>query len=186
MNQEEMLTKLLEYGFITGSQAFGTADEHSDWDFCYPIIYSGEVHSILADFSWDAEESSQYFNGLKYINKTRHIGKNGYLISNQLNTIPVHYHSFKSWYLTTLIVPTVYRNVILTKIQKHGIFESLFAQINGYSPEQGSVDQYRKEIEEIIQKENNDIKAQILHLKFIRTFEKVPLKSSKEDSDLPF
>ncbi len=186
MIQEEMLTKLLEYGFLTGSQAFGTADEHSDWDFCFPVFYSTEVYNILDEFSWDSEESSTYFNGIKYSQKTKKMGSNGYFIENQLNAIPVHYHAFKSWYLTTQIVPIVYRNVNLTKIQKHGIFESFMAQINGYSSEQGDIEQYRREIADIIKKENNDIKAQILHLKFIRTFETVPLKSSKNDSDLPF
>lgn len=185
MNQEELLTKLLEYGFITGSQAFGTADENSDWDFCFPIFYSAEIYNILDEFSWDSEDSSLYFNGTKYSQKTKKIGENGYFIANQLNAIPVHYHSFKSWYLTTQIVPTVYRNVSMTKIQKHGIFESFMSQINGYSSELGGIEQYRKEIADIIKNENNDIKAQILHLKFIRTFEKVQLKSSAQ-SDLPF
>jgi hypothetical protein len=170
---DSKIESILDYGFITGSQSFGTATEESDWDFCFPIVYQSEVNGILNEYKWNKEEHSDYFNGTKYVFQNK-----------ILNIIPVHPHAFKAWYLTTQIVPIIYRNMTLTKIQKYAIFESSVAQIKGYSEEGRSFDDYMKEIKDFIKKENNDIKSQILRLKFLRCFESVPLK--KTEDELPF
>jgi len=180
------IESILDYGFITGSQSFGTATEESDWDFCFPVLSTSEIHNILNEYDWSQKEESLYFNGTKFVftDPNKRLTEKGFLAQKILNIIPVHPHAFKAWYLTTQIVPVIYKNMNLTKIQKYAIFESSVAQIKGYSEEKGVLNEYMKEIGDYIKNENNDIKSQILRLKFLRYFEALPMK--KSNNDLPF
>ena len=106
----ELLDKLLKHGFITGSQAFGTAREDSDIDIVYSIQDSGYISAIIGDRE---RTPSDYFAG--------------YLIEDDsgksINLIPVHPHEFFPWFLATkAMAATLAESEIVDPIKKYSVF----------------------------------------------------------------
>ena len=106
----ELLDKLLEHGFITGSQAFGTAREDSDIDIVYSIQDTGYINAIIGDRE---RTPSDYFAGYMIDDDS---GKS-------INLIPVHPHEFFPWFLATkAMAATLMESEIVDQIKKYSVF----------------------------------------------------------------
>src|SRR5574344_1977324 len=93
---------ILTHTFLTGSRAFGTNKPSSDFDLVVPIVAWDYVRNMLDGFREAAKTKSDYFQGLKYrwyLPEGRSVLDRDSL---ELNIIPVHGDSFRSWYLATL------------------------------------------------------------------------------------
>ncbi len=109
------VAEIEKYCFLTGSQAFGTANKKSDWDYAYSILDSTKIDDILNIFSEKSRLPSNYNNGYKII-----AGGNIY------NMIPLYPHEFTCWYFATVSLTSVLRDMgELNPIVKYGLFESL-------------------------------------------------------------
>lgn len=101
---KSVLDELLEVGFLTGSRAFGTNREDSDWDIIYPIYDSNLIKTIIGE---RGTHSSEYFAG--------------YCIQDgihNINLIPLHPHEIIPWILATLsLKSTLKLSGITNKIQ---------------------------------------------------------------------
>lgn len=127
----EVLGKLLSYGFITGSVAFGTNRPDSDIDFVYAIDDSHYINEIIKDFP---RTPSDYFAGY-------FINVNG----EQINLIPVHPHEFLPWYLATkAIAETLKISGIVDPIKKYAVFQGIVCLFKGTVKECGSLSEYEK------------------------------------------
>jgi predicted nucleotidyltransferase len=131
-----MLTKLLEIGFLTGSRAFGTSREDSDYD----VVYSIEDSQKVADIIGDAERSpSGYFAG--------YFVKDG---NKQINLIPVHTHEYLPWYLATkAMAVTLKQSGIVDPIRKYSVFMGIVSLFKGTVEQRGPLSAYASVKEEI-------------------------------------
>ena len=107
-------------GILTGSRAFGTATEKSDWDIVIPMKQAaGIIKALRKEYEWDEEIPSEYFNGIKF--------KKGSFI---LNIISVRTgEDMVAWYETTLFMrgnTAWYRH---RKEDKYALFEVLLNSI---------------------------------------------------------
>jgi len=134
--EEEVLTKLLEVGFLTGSRAFGTNREDSDYD----VVYSIEDSQKIADIIGDSEKiSSDYFAG--------YFVKDGY---KQINLIPVHPHEYLPWYLATkAMAATLKQSGIVDPIRKYSVFMGIVSLFKGTVEQRGKLSAYTSIKEEI-------------------------------------
>lgn len=135
-SSQEILTKLLRIGFLTGSRAYGTSKEDSDWDIVYPIDKSDEVKSIISGYE---ETSSAYFSG-KYITVGR----------KKINLIPVHPHDYLPWYLATkAMTATLKLSGIDEPINKYAVFMGIVSLYKGVVEKHKTISGYipmRREI----------------------------------------
>lgn len=124
-----MLEKLLQIGFLTGSRAFGTNREDSDYD----IVYSIESSAIIADIIGDVEKiPSNYFSG--------YFIKDG---DKQINLIPVHPHDYLPWYLATkAMTVTLTQSEIIDPIKKYSVFMGIVSLFKGTVEQRGSLSAY--------------------------------------------
>lgn len=124
-----MLEKLLRIGFLTGSRAFGTNREDSDYD----IVYSIESSAIIADIIGDLEKTpSNYFSG--------YFIKDG---DKQINLIPVHPHDYLPWYLATkAMTVTLTQSEIIDPIKKYSVFMGIVSLFKGTVEQRGSLSAY--------------------------------------------
>lgn len=137
-----LLEKLLQYGFVTGSQAFGTARPDSDIDVVFAIQDQHKIDEILAGYE---RENSLYFSGF-YVNDED--GK-------QINLIPVHPHDFLPWYLATRAVSASLKDSEITDpIKKYSLFQCLVGIFRGLVEERGDLQNYNMLKEEILAKAN--------------------------------
>jgi len=133
----ELVDRLLEYGFITGSQAFGTARENSDIDVVYSIQDAHHINEILGSIE---RNPSNYFAGYWVIDNGKPI-----------NLIPVHPHDFLPWYLATkAISATLKDSGIVDPIKKYAVFQGIVCLFRGTIAELGSIQHYDKLKEWII------------------------------------
>lgn len=139
---EELLEALLQYGFLTGSQAFDTATEESDWDIVYPVHFSQEIDKILAGY---VKVDSDYFAG--------YVVRHG---THAVNLIPVHPHEFKPWYLATKAMRSTLKLSGLAKepIKKYSVFMGIVSLFKGTVAQLGTLKDYDTQIQEIIDREN--------------------------------
>jgi hypothetical protein len=124
-----MLKELLQIGFLTGSQAFGTAREDSDFDIVISIEDSGRVNDIIGDVE---KVPSDYFSG--------------YCISDgnkTINIIPVHPHEFLCWYLATKAMKaTLKESGISDPIRKYAVFMGIVSLYKGTVEQRGTLSEY--------------------------------------------
>jgi len=136
----KIVEELIDYGFITGSQAFGTAREDSDIDIVYPVYYSSHIQRIISGYDIT---KSEYFSGY-------YIVKDGTII----NLIPVHPHEFLPWYLATkAMTATLIASEIVDPIKKYAIFQGIVSLYKGMVDQKGSISEYEKTARSIIGKE---------------------------------
>ena len=138
----ELLDKLLEHGFITGSQAFGTAREDSDIDIVYSIQDSGYIDAIIGDRK---RTPSNYFAG--------------YLIDDDngksINLIPVHPHEFFPWFLATkAMVATLKESEIVDPIKKYSVFMGIVCLFKATVAERQNLSAYNVLRDKILGKQS--------------------------------
>lgn len=133
---ETILNKLLEVGFLTGSRAFGTNRDDSDYDIVYSIDDSHHIKNIIGN---KETIPSDYFAGY-YINDD---GK-------QINLIPVHPHEYLCWYLATKAMKeTLIISEIDNPIGKYSVFSGMVALFKGTVKQRSSLSEYGKVQEHI-------------------------------------
>ena len=132
----ELLDRLLAVGFLTGSRAFGTNREDSDYD----VVYSIEDSSLVGDILGDAKRSpSDYFAG--------YFVKDG---DKQINLIPVHPHEYLPWYLATkAMTSTLKQSGIIDPIRKYSVFMGIVSLFKGTVEQRGPLSAYASVKEEI-------------------------------------
>lgn len=140
-----LANNLLGSSFLTGSRAFGTNKSSSDFDLVVPIVAWDHVRTILDGLREAVKTESDYFQGLKY----RWYLPNGRFVldrdSLELNIIPVHGDSFRSWYLATLaMAATAATADFRYPQQKYATFEAMVAAFKSatYKPGKDWVDEY--------------------------------------------
>ncbi len=131
-----MLTKLLKIGFLTGSRAFGTSREDSDYDVVYSIDDSQKITDILGDAK---RSPSDYFAGYFVIDGDK-----------QINLIPVHPHEYLPWYLATkAMTATLKQSGIIDPIRKYSVFMGIVSLFKGTVEQRGQLSAYASVKEEI-------------------------------------
>jgi predicted nucleotidyltransferase len=132
-----MLDQLLEVGFLTGSRAFGTNRENSDYDVVYSIEDSQRIKEIIA---LNETTPSDYFAG--------------YCIQDgdkTINLIPVHPHEFLPWYLATKAMrETLKASGIDDPIRKYSVFMGIVSLFKGTVEQRHNLSEYEKIKPEII------------------------------------
>ena len=111
-----MIEKLLEYGFITGSRAFGTEEEDSDFDIVVDIRNMQDVQKIIGD---SEKIESNYFSGFYIQDGER-----------KINIIPVHPEEFEPWYLTTVAMKAIFSESNCLREQKYAMFQGIKSLFN--------------------------------------------------------
>lgn len=126
----EILRELLNIGFLTGSRAFGTATEKSDYDIFFSVTDWATIDRIIAGFD---RTPSEYFTGfyIKVEDKT-------------LNLIPLHPHEVLPWWLATKAMTATFINSgVVSPIKKYSIFMAIVCAFKGTVEEVITVDAYR-------------------------------------------
>lgn len=125
-----MINKLLKVGFLTGSRAFGTNRDDSDYDIVYSVDDSQKINDIIGGME---RSPSEYFSG--------------YFIraddGKQINLIPVHPHEYLPWYLATkAMTSTLKQSGIADPIRKYSVFMGIVSLFKGTVEQRGSLDEY--------------------------------------------
>lgn len=126
---DDILKRLLEMGFLTGSRAFKTNREDSDYDIVYPVDYAPFINDILGNLE---RTPSEYFAGyfVKVDGKT-------------INLIPVHPHEYLPWYLATLAMKeTLKVSGIDNPIDKYSVFMGIVSLFKGTVKKLGTLKEY--------------------------------------------
>lgn len=129
--------QLLEIGFLTGSRAFGTSNEGSDYDICYPINKQCQIDEIIKELE---RTPSNYFAG--YTVSSYEDG-----VYMKLNLIPVHPHEYKCWYLATQAMKSTLKIASLERkpIKKYAVFMGIVSLFKGVLEERGCLSAYDEE-----------------------------------------
>lgn len=124
------MEKLLTIGFLTGSQAFGTAKEDSDYDVVYSIEDSYKINDIIEGIE---RTPSDYFSGY-------FIEDSGKII----NLIPVHPHEYLPWFLATKAMTSCLRlSGITDSIKKNSVFMGIVSLFKGTIEPSGNLKGYK-------------------------------------------
>ena len=108
----QLILSLLDYGFLTGSRAFGTEREDSDYDIAYPMRHDDIVSELLSAYKF---ENSMYFNGSKHT-----VGK------RIINKIPLNECEVAPWVFATKAMIATYKETgVVDKQTKYGMFQTL-------------------------------------------------------------
>jgi hypothetical protein len=124
--------ELLKIGFLTGSRAFGTNREDSDYDIVYSVVDSCLISKVI-----EGRETtpSDYFAGYCFRDDD----------SALINLIPVHPHEFLPWYLATRAMKeTLKISGIDSPIKKYAVFMGIVSLYKGTVQEEGMVNNYNK------------------------------------------
>jgi hypothetical protein len=133
----DILAELLKIGFLTGSRAFGTARDDSDYDIVYPVQYSAEIATIIDGLD---RSPSNYFAGYCVT-----------IDGKDINLIPVHPHEFLPWVLATkAMTATLKESGIIDPIKKYAIFQGIVCLYKGMVAELGTLNEYGKLHDKII------------------------------------
>jgi predicted nucleotidyltransferase len=136
-----VLKSLLEIGFLTGSQAFGTARIDSDYDIVYSVV--------------DALKISIITGGYKSIQSDYNAGYTIQIEGKTINLIPVHPHEFLPWYLTTKAMKGMFEFYTFeSKIKKYALFGVIKDALKGMVDELQTVDAYTDVNNYIIKRES--------------------------------
>lgn len=139
-----MINKLLEIGFLTGSRAFGTNREDSDYDIVYSIEDSVQISDIITGLE---QVPSKYFSGY-YV---KHEEK-------QINLVPVHPHDFLPWYLATKAMEaTLIQSEIVDPIKKYAVFMGIVSLYKGTVEQRRTLSEYKKIKEKILIREKEKV-----------------------------
>jgi hypothetical protein len=124
--------ELLKTGFLTGSRAFGTNRDDSDYDIVYSVVDGAIIARLIEGRETTA---SDYFAGYYFRDDD----------SAQVNLIPVHPHEFLPWYLATRAMKeTLKISGIDSPIKKYSVFMGIVSLYKGTVQEEGSVNNYNK------------------------------------------
>jgi hypothetical protein len=136
---QQFLDELLTVGFLTGSRAFGTARENSDYDIMFSVRASDYVDGILEDLE---RTPSNYFSGYFVV-----------VDDTQFNLIPVHPCELVPWLLATeALKATLAKSGLIATVKKHAIFMGIVSLFKGTLDELGSFEAYAAQ-EQLIRKE---------------------------------
>lgn len=126
----KLVDRLLEVGFLTGSQAFGTAKPDSDTDIVYSIQDSKKINEIIEGRD---RTGSDYFTGFYVLDDDFKV----------INLIPVHPHEFLPWFLATkAIAATLKDSGIVDPIKKYAVFQGIVALFKGTVDELRNLNSY--------------------------------------------
>jgi len=126
-----ILSRLLDVGFLTGSRAFGTERDGSDYDICYSIDDSNFINVIIEGME---RHPSDYFSGF-------FISCDGI----NINLIPVHPHEYLCWYLATKAMKaTLVISGIDNPIGKYSVFMGIVSLYKGTVKQRGNLSSYNK------------------------------------------
>jgi len=124
--------ELLKIGFLTGSRAFGTNRNESDYDIVYSVVDS---HIVARLIEGREKTPSDYFAGYYFYDTD----------GAQVNMIPVHPHEFLPWYLATRAMKeTLKISGIDSPIKKYAVFMGIVSLYKGTVQEEGTVNNYNK------------------------------------------
>jgi hypothetical protein len=134
---EQALTVLLQEGFLTGSRAFGTHSDKSDYDVAYSVSDSDKIKDWMTKH---IIQSSEYFSGTKV----------QLMDGNEINLIPLHPHEFVPWIQATKAMKAIYKDYAnfqgfgcgITKPQVHSIFLGMVCQWKAVMPMRSDVKSY--------------------------------------------
>ena len=108
-------TKVLKYGEVTGSQAYGTAHVDSDFDIAVPIGWMSKVMEIIGDRE---TVDSDYGAGFYFRDG------DGVVV----NIIPLHFHAYEAWVLATKMMTVALKDMpYLSSTSKYAMFEGFVA-----------------------------------------------------------
>lgn len=134
---ESIYAQLLAIGFLTGSRAFGTARNDSDYDIVFPVTERQRVNDIITGLD---TTQSDYFAGF-YINVDGKI----------INLIPVHPHEYLPWYLATKAMSSTLKDSgIVDPIKKYSVFMGIISFYKGTVDELGCISAYREMWDRVI------------------------------------
>lgn len=105
------MDELLELGFLTGSRAFGTEKEDSDFDI---VISIKNMQKVLSIIEGKEITESNYFKGF-YIDDN----------SKKINIIPVHPKEYIPWEMATVAVSAILKKAEFTQEQKYALFQGI-------------------------------------------------------------
>lgn len=124
-----MLKELLEVGFLTGSRAFRTHRNDSDYDIVFSIEDSDKIDAILSETE---RVQSDYFSGFVVMEGNK-----------KINLIPVHPHDYLPWYLATQAMKTtLFKSGILDPIKKYSVFQAMVALFKGTVEQRRTLQSY--------------------------------------------
>jgi len=139
-----MLDKLLEIGFLTGSRAFGTNHDDSDYDIVYSVEDSQRINEVIEGLE---KTPSDYFAGYYINTEGKHI-----------NLIPVHPHEFLPWYLATkAMTATLKTSGITDTINKYSVFMGIVSLYKGTVPKLHNLSAYINLKEMLLDKEHGKV-----------------------------
>jgi predicted nucleotidyltransferase len=112
---EKAMREILRIGHLTGSRAFGTAREDSDYDIIYNIKDAARINEVLDKYAEGENTPSEYFSGYTVV-----IG------GNRVNLIPLSPASIVPWKLATVAMAAVKSSSVFENPRvKYAIFEGL-------------------------------------------------------------
>lgn len=108
--------QLLELGFLSGSQYYGTATKESDIDIVFCITEKQKVLAIIDN----AKITESEYNGGCYFDEGE----------EKINCIFVHPNEFDSWLFATVTMKTMLAVAEMDKQTKVNMFQILRAMFN--------------------------------------------------------
>jgi hypothetical protein len=119
--ESEILDMILDNGFLTGSRAFMTHNEDSDYDIVIPIFRKESLCKLLEGLDIIP---SEYFSGF-FVTP----------YEKTINIIPVHYLDYLPWYLTTKAFKTTWKRTgIQDPLKKYAVFQGTLALYKAVLP----------------------------------------------------
>lgn len=130
---KEICDSFFEFGYLTGSRAFGTNRLDSDYDFMFCVVDNQRVADMISGYS---TVPSDYNSGFKIEvdNKT-------------INFIPLHPHAMLPWMVATQALKSVIKDVpsMNDPLKKYCFFEAMVCSLRGLNIPQGDTKSYEKE-----------------------------------------
>ncbi len=143
---QEVIGKLLEFGFLTGSRAWGTNTTESDWDIAFSVGDTQLVDGLLPD---ENRTESEYFGGY-------YVAIGGV----KINLIPLHPHAFLPWFLTTEAFKATFKlTSIKDPIKKYSLFEGMVAMFKATTSELGDLNTYHEQNQALLKSLNTEVKG---------------------------
>ena len=128
---KDLLEILTGFGFLTGSRAFGTFSEKSDYDIVFSVLDRADVMLKCENHRFI---QSDYFQGGKIK-----------LDDGEINLIFVHPHDFAVWFYATEAVKAILlKSGIKDRISKLALFESFRGSLKGLLPRLKNIKAYEE------------------------------------------
>ena len=122
---EKAMDELLTIGFLTGSRAFGTAREDSDYDVCFDVSMAKKVEGIVSVYEDIDELGNKETACPDYETGSRYCQIDG----NRVNLIFLHPDTVKAWEMATAAVAAVIHKAagFEDRQKKLAVFKNLVA-----------------------------------------------------------